>query len=82
MTGVDYVTTAWPVRIQTPEVSRQRMVLSGDKLWIYNQQQGIERSAGMDKHWEGPYTIIDDVVYRIQNSPRNKMKVVYVPRCV
>ncbi|KAJ8960143.1 hypothetical protein NQ318_003863 [Aromia moschata] len=50
----------------------------GDAVWLYAQKGQKEKS-----NWEGPYTIIkkiNDLVYRIQLSPRSKPKVVHLER--
>lgn len=56
---------------------------SGDLVWLYNPQRKKGRSPKLSPDWEGPYTVIkriNDVVYRIQRSPRSKMKVVHLDR--
>ncbi|KAJ8933607.1 hypothetical protein NQ318_002770 [Aromia moschata] len=50
----------------------------GDAVWLY----APKRTKGKS-NWEGPYTIIkkiNDLVYRIQLSPRSKPKVVHLER--
>ncbi|KAJ8935810.1 hypothetical protein NQ318_023364 [Aromia moschata] len=50
----------------------------GDAVWLY-AQKGLKENS----NWEGPYTIIkkiNDLVYRIQLSPRSKPKVVHLER--
>lgn len=54
-----------------------------DRVWLYNPQRKKGRSPKLTPAWEGPYTVIkriNDVVYRIQRSPRSKMKVVHLDR--
>ncbi|KAJ8946819.1 hypothetical protein NQ318_002098 [Aromia moschata] len=61
----------------------------GDAVWLYAGGKGNKRRKGKVKggrkgsNWEGPYTIIrkiNDLVYRIQLSPRSKPKVVHLER--
>ena len=55
----------------------------GDLVWLYNPARTKGRSPKLQRHWEGPYTVvkrINDVVYRIQRGPRQKMKVVHLHR--
>ncbi|KAH1011077.1 hypothetical protein HUJ04_000516 [Dendroctonus ponderosae] len=43
----------------------------------------VGKSPKLSPNWEGPYTVIkkiNDVVYRIQRTPRAKMKVVHLDR--
>ncbi|KAJ8957190.1 hypothetical protein NQ318_007752 [Aromia moschata] len=53
----------------------------GGAVWLYAPKRMKGRSPKLQKNWEGPYTIIkkiNDLVYRIQLSPRSKPKVVYL----
>ena len=53
----------------------------GDKVWLYNPQRRRGQSPKLQSHWEGPYCVvkrINDVVYRIQRSPKAKIKVVHL----
>ncbi|KAJ8948598.1 hypothetical protein NQ318_007602 [Aromia moschata] len=61
----------------------------GDAVWLYAPKRTKGRSPklglnlGWERDWEGPYTIIkkiNDLVYRIQISPRSKPKVVHLER--
>ncbi|KAJ8953850.1 hypothetical protein NQ318_006701 [Aromia moschata] len=55
----------------------------GDAVWLYASKRMKGRSPKLQKNWEGPYTIIkkiNDLVYRIQLSPRSKPKVVHLER--
>lgn len=55
----------------------------GDRVWLYNPQRKKGISPKLTPAWEGPYTVvkrINDVVYRIQRSPKAKMKVVHLDR--
>ncbi|KAJ8935901.1 hypothetical protein NQ318_016234 [Aromia moschata] len=55
----------------------------GDAVWLYAPKRLKGRSPKLQKNWEGPYTIIkkiNDLVYRIQLSPRSKPKVVHLER--
>ncbi|KAJ8954280.1 hypothetical protein NQ318_005862 [Aromia moschata] len=55
----------------------------GDAVWLYAPKRMTGRSPKLQKNWKGPYTIIkkiNDLVYRIQLSPRSKPKVVHLER--
>lgn len=55
----------------------------GDLVWLYNPKRRKGKSPKLQQSWEGPYKVIkqiNDVVYRIQQSPRTKMKVVHIDR--
>ncbi|KAJ8954293.1 hypothetical protein NQ318_005876 [Aromia moschata] len=55
----------------------------GDAVWLYGPKRMKGRSPKLQKNWDGPYTIIkkiNDLVYRIQLSPRSKPKVVHLGR--
>lgn len=55
----------------------------GDKVWLWNPQRKKGISPKLTPAWEGPYVVvkrINDVVYRIQRSPKSKMKVVHLDR--
>ncbi|KAJ8946245.1 hypothetical protein NQ318_004614, partial [Aromia moschata] len=55
----------------------------GDAVWLYAPKRTKGKSPKLQKNWEGPYTIIkkiNDLVYRIQLSPRSKPKVVHLER--
>ena len=55
----------------------------GDRVWFYNPKRKKGICPKLTPSWEGPYTVIkriNDVVYRIQRSPRCKMKVVHLER--
>ena len=50
---------------------------AGDAVWLHNPQW---KPPKLMRAWEGPYTVtkaINDVVYRIQLTPRSKPKVVH-----
>ncbi|KAJ8949726.1 hypothetical protein NQ318_005047 [Aromia moschata] len=52
-------------------------------LWLYAPKRTKGKSPKLQSNWEGPYTIIrkiNDLVYRIQLSPRSKPKVVHLER--
>ena len=54
-----------------------------DKVWFYNPRRVKGRSPKLQKSWEGPYKIItrlNDITYRIQKTPKAKMKIVHVER--
>ena len=47
----------------------------GDAVWLHNPCKKVGHSPKLMRPWEGPYTIIkviNDVVYRIQLTPRGK----------
>ncbi|KAJ8947540.1 hypothetical protein NQ318_005018 [Aromia moschata] len=49
----------------------------GDAVWLYAPKRTKGKSPKLQSNWEGPYTIIkeiNDLVYRIQLSPRSKPK--------
>lgn len=53
------------------------------KVWLYNPRRRKGVSPKLSPNWEGPYKVIkriNDVVYRIQQGPRSKMKVVHLER--
>ena len=53
---------------------------AGDAVWLHNPQRKPGHSPKLMRAWEGPYTVmkaINDVVYRIQLTPRSKPKVVH-----
>ncbi|KAJ8946223.1 hypothetical protein NQ318_013034 [Aromia moschata] len=55
----------------------------GDAVWLYAPKRTKGKSPKLQSNWEGPYTIIkkiNDLVYRIQLSPRSKPKVVHLER--
>ena len=55
----------------------------GDPVWLYNPRRVKGLTPKLQKPWEGPYTVlkrINDLVYRIQLSPRTKPKVVHLNR--
>ncbi|KAJ8937105.1 hypothetical protein NQ318_013063 [Aromia moschata] len=55
----------------------------GDAVWLYAPKRTKGKSPKLQSNWEGPYTIIkkiNDLVYRIQLSPRSKLKVVHLER--
>ncbi|KAJ8935972.1 hypothetical protein NQ318_020846 [Aromia moschata] len=55
----------------------------GDAVWLYAPKRTKGKSPKLQSNWEGPYTIIkkiNDLVYRIQLSPRSKPKVVHLEK--
>ncbi|KAJ8962236.1 hypothetical protein NQ318_018208 [Aromia moschata] len=55
----------------------------GDAVWLYAPKRTKGKSPKLQSNWEGSYTIIkkiNDLVYRIQLSPRSKLKVVHLER--
>ena len=56
---------------------------SGDLVWLHNPQRKKGISPKLRRPWEGPYVVVErlnDVVYRIQQGPRKKPKVVHRDR--
>ena len=52
----------------------------GDAVWLYNPQRKKGLSPKLSTDWEGPYLVvkqINDLLYRIQKSPRGKSRVVH-----
>ncbi|KAJ8909763.1 hypothetical protein NQ315_005452 [Exocentrus adspersus] len=52
----------------------------GEKVWLYNPKRTKGKSPKLQKSWEGPYIVVtrlNDVVYRIQKNPQDKMKIVH-----
>ena len=57
-----------------------RSLKEGAAVWLYNPQRKKGRSPKLQRAWEGPYIIvkvINDLVFRIQRTPRTKPKVVH-----
>ena len=55
----------------------------GDSVWLHHVKRKKGRSSKLDCPWHGPYlvtSILSDVVYRIQRSPRSKPTVVHSDR--
>ena len=52
----------------------------GDCVWFHNpvRKQGI--SLKFQRPWKGPFIITKTVLYKIQESPRGKSKVVHYDR--
>ena len=51
-----------------------------DAVWLYNPQRKKGVSPKLSRPWTGPYIIIkriNDLVYRIQQGPKSKLKVVH-----
>ena len=51
-----------------------------DAVWFYNLQRKKGLSPKLSTDWEGPYLVvkqINDLLYRIQKSPRGKSRVVH-----
>jgi hypothetical protein len=50
----------------------------GDRVWLYRPTRKKKKSPKLQSSWDGPYKIIariNDVVYRIQKTPRSRMVV-------
>jgi hypothetical protein len=55
----------------------------GDAIWLHNPARKKGVSPKLVRAWEGPYLVVtrlSDVTYRVQRSPRAKMKVVHFDR--
>ncbi|PNF29641.1 hypothetical protein B7P43_G16387 [Cryptotermes secundus] len=55
----------------------------GDRVWLYRPTRRKGKSPKLQASWEGPYKVvtrINDVVYRIQKTPRSRMLVVHLDR--
>ncbi|KAJ8957187.1 hypothetical protein NQ318_007749 [Aromia moschata] len=64
--------------------AREKLKMHSDKMKLDTTSTETAFKSG-DSNWEGPYTIIkkiNDLVYRIQLSPRSKPKVVHLERLV
>ncbi|KAJ3655230.1 hypothetical protein Zmor_014366 [Zophobas morio] len=56
---------------------------AGDLVWLYNPRRRNGRCPKLSSDWEGPHTVvtrINDVVYRIRQGPKRKMKTVHLDR--
>ncbi|KAJ8917903.1 hypothetical protein NQ315_002595 [Exocentrus adspersus] len=61
----------------------QNVFKEGDAVWLYQPGRKKGLSPKLQRPWEGTYLIvktINDLVYRIQMSPKAKPKVVHVER--
>jgi hypothetical protein len=55
----------------------------GDWVWLYRPIRTKKKSPNLQSSWDGTYKIItriNDVVYRIQKTPRSRMMVVHLDR--
>jgi hypothetical protein len=55
----------------------------GDFVWMHNPARKVGVCPKLTRSWEGPFLVIkrlSDVTYRIQKSPRAKLKVVHFDR--
>ena len=55
----------------------------GDCVWFHNPVRKVGQSLKFQRPWKGPYIITEkltDVLYRIQENPRGKSKVVHYDR--
>ena len=53
----------------------------GDSIWLHSIKRRKGRNPKLDCPWEGPYlvvSVLSDVTYRIQKSPRAKPKVIFI----
>ena len=56
---------------------------AGDLVWLYNPRRRKARCPHLSPDWEGPYIVvtrINDLVYRIRQGPKTKMKIVHLSR--
>ena len=63
--------------------SRANSYREGEKVWLYNPQSKKGRSPKLQTPWEGPWEVtkqVTDVVYRIQKTPKGKLKFVHHDR--
>ena len=52
----------------------------GDKVWYFDPKRIRGLNSKLQRPWKGPFEIIsklNDVLYRIQESPRHKPKIVH-----
>ncbi len=59
---------------------RETSYKRGDPVWLYSPQRKKGLSPKLQRPWQGPFLVlqkINDVVYRIQLSPRIKPKIVH-----
>ena len=52
----------------------------GGEVWLYNPQSNKGRSPELHTSWGGPWEVtkqVTDVVYRIQETPKGKLKFVH-----
>ena len=53
---------------------------AGDAVWLYNPRRKPGLTPKLMRPWEGPYVVtkaINDLVYRVQLTPRGKPRVVH-----
>ncbi|KAJ8940766.1 hypothetical protein NQ318_000859 [Aromia moschata] len=68
---------------QRLDIHQQRLHLSLVMQYGCMSQKGRKEESKTLGNWKGPYTIIkkiNDLVYRIQLSPRNKLKMVHLEK--
>ena len=56
---------------------------SGDLVWLHEPTRKLGRCPKLQRYWKGPFTVlqkINDLLYRIQWSPKTKPKVVHFDR--
>ncbi|GBN13885.1 hypothetical protein AVEN_255540-1 [Araneus ventricosus] len=54
-----------------------------DLVWMYNPKRRRGLSPKLQQNWEGLYTIVkklNNVVYRVQRSPKAKPRVIHINR--
>ena len=55
----------------------------GDLVWFHNPVRKAGISLKLQRHWKGPYVVtqkLSDILYRIQESPRGKSRLVHYDR--
>lgn len=60
--------------------SKQSTHCRGDLVWLYNPARHVGKCQKLQNLWHGPYTVtevLNDVIYRIQETPQSKPKVVH-----
>ena len=56
---------------------------NGDLVWLYEPNRKPGMCKKLQRYWKGPFTIlqkINDLLYRIQRSPKTKSRVVHFDR--
>ena len=52
----------------------------GDAVWFHNPQRKKGLTPKLQRPWQGPYVITNNLVYRIKLNPKSKPKVVHQNR--
>ena len=56
---------------------------TGDLVWLHEPRRKLGLCPKLQRYWKGPFTVIqkiNDLLYRIQRSPKSKPKVVHFDR--